>query len=159
MGRRAQLGEISPRELWGWVANELGAPSDVIPEIEAAFWLGDVLDESLVAAIRELKTRYRVGLLSNAWNNLRDMLENHWEIDDAFHAMVISGEEGIMKPDAHIYYRVLDLLEVSPEESVFIDDFTRNIAGAQAIGMRGIHFRSPKPAMDELQSLLENKGN
>ncbi len=86
------------------------------------------------------------------------MLENHWEIEDAFHTMVISGEEGIMKPDAHIYYRVLDLLKVSPEELVLIDDFPRNIAGAQAIGMQGIHFRSPKQALSELHRLLENKG-
>ena len=154
MGRRAQLGEINPAALWAWVAEALEAPSEVIPEIEAPFWLGDVLDESLVTYIRGLKTSYRVGLLSNAWSNLRHMLETHWEIDDAFHQIVISGEEGLMKPDPRIYHKVVDRLEVSPAETVFIDDFPRNIAGAQAIGMQGIQFRSPKQVLRDLEVLL-----
>jgi epoxide hydrolase-like predicted phosphatase len=158
MGTRAQLGEIDPQELWAWVAETLNAPPEVIPEIEGAFWLGDVLDKSLVSYIRGLKTSYRVGLLSNAWTNLRSLLQDHWKIDDAFHKIVISGEERIMKPDRRIYQKVIDQLAVSPTEAVFIDDFSRNIAGAQAIGMQGIHFRSPKQALHDLEELLGQKG-
>jgi putative hydrolase of the HAD superfamily len=93
--------------------------------------------------------------LSNAWDDLRQMIEDVLQIEDAFDRLVISAEIGLVKPDLDIYRWVLDELGVMPSKAVFVDDFLHNIEGAQAAGMYAIHFRSSELALQELQTLLE----
>jgi epoxide hydrolase-like predicted phosphatase len=153
-GRRAQLGEISAGQLWRSAADELGLPYTEIDRLQAAFWKGDQLDQELVDYIRRLRDGYRVVLLSNAFATLRSFLQETWKIADAFHHIVISGEVGLMKPDARIYQLMLDRAGVAPKEAVFLDDFPENIAGAQALGIRAIHFRQPAQALSELRAII-----
>ncbi len=158
MGLRAQRGEIDPVELWAWMADTLGVPPADLPAVQAGFWAGDRLDRELVDLIRGLQGRYTTALLSNAWRDLRPALKEQWEIDDAFDHIVISAEEGVLKPDPRIYQRVMARIGVNPEEAVFIDDFARNIAGAVAVGLHGILFQDPDQARSELQALLAARG-
>ena len=58
---------------------------------------------------------------------------------DWFDGLVVSGLEGVAKPDAEIYRR-LEPLGVRLEDAVFIDDRADNIETAEALGMTGIHF-------------------
>jgi putative hydrolase of the HAD superfamily len=158
MGLRAQRGEIDPDELWQWVGETVGIPHAELPNIQDRFWAGDRLDRELVALIRSLQGRYTTALLSNAWRDLRRVLKEQWQIDDAFDHIVISAEEGLLKPDPQIYHRVLDRVGVAPGQAVFIDDFAHNIAGAEAVGLQGIHFRHPIQAQSALERLLaENR--
>jgi putative hydrolase of the HAD superfamily len=154
MGLRAQRGEISPEELWQWVRQTLDVPSQELRALEASFWAGDRLDRELVKFIRKLQGRYTTALLSNAWRDLRGALKEQWQIDDAFDHIIISAEEGLLKPDPQIYHRVLDRIGVPAEQAVFIDDFAKNIDGAEAVGLQGIHFRHPIQARSQLEKLL-----
>lgn len=42
------------------------------------------------------------------------------------------------------------------DECVFIDDREENVTSAQALGMKGIVFKSYEQAREELKVLLEN---
>lgn len=53
----------------------------------------------------------------------------------------LSYELGLLKPDLKIYQAVCRALGVQPEQCTFIDDLAENIAGAQAAGMKAVHFR------------------
>jgi putative hydrolase of the HAD superfamily len=77
-----------------------------------------------------------------------------WKFADAFDEMVISAEVGLVKPDPRIYQLAVDRLGVAPADAVFIDDFSRNVEGAQAVGLHAIHFRNPQQARRELEDLL-----
>jgi epoxide hydrolase-like predicted phosphatase len=68
--------------------------------------------------------------------------------------MIISAEIGVMKPDERIYQIALEKLGVKPSESVFLDDFPKNVEGAIAVGMQAIHFTQPEQALKELKQLL-----
>jgi len=151
MGRQAQLGKVSYAEHWDWLGQHFNLSTAELNEFEADFWAGDVLDVGLITLIRQLKTNYKTGLISNAFDDLRDTLANHFHIDDAFDVIVISGEEGIMKPDARLYQIALDRLGVAPHESIFIDDFRHNIEGARVVGMAGIHFTPTTNLAAELE--------
>ncbi len=153
MGRQAQHGKISYRQLWRWVGDFLHLSAADLQAFEADFWAGDVLDSQLVAMIRGLRPRYHTGLISNAFDDLRDVLTHQLAIADAFDVIVISAEEGVMKPDPRLYHIALERLGCRPEETVFIDDFAHNIAGAQAIGMHGVHFRPQVDLAQELKKL------
>lgn len=51
----------------------------------------------------------------------------------------------ILKPDPRAYHNVLDALELTAEDCVFVDDQRRNIAGAAACHMRTVLFDVRNP--------------
>ncbi len=148
----AQLGEIEGDKHMQAVSAQLGLS---MPEFRQTFFGGDRLDEELVAYIRRLRPTHKTALLSNALSNLRNYLTQQWQIEDAFDVIVVSAEEGLLKPDPVIYQLVLERLGVRAGEAVFIDDVADNVEGARSVGMLGIHFQTRTQALDELQAILD----
>lgn len=70
-----------------------------------------------------------------------------------FDGIVVSGEEGVIKPDPRIFRILLDRYRIAPDDAVFIDDNPANAAVAAGLGIHGIHFRSPELLRRELESL------
>ena len=153
---RASIGEISDKEHWAEVTKRLRRPASETEAIREEFFAGDVVDREIVNYLRSLRSSHHVGLISNAWPDLRDYITS-LKFEDAFHHMTISGEVGVMKPEARIYQIALEQAGVSPNEAVFVDDFYENIEGCRAVGMHGIHFRDPQTAMTELRNQLDGK--
>lgn len=71
-----------------------------------------------------------------------------------FRGIVVSGELGMMKPDARIFRHLTETHGLAPAECVFIDDSPKNVAGAAAAGLHTIHFTGP----DALRSALHAYG-
>jgi len=67
--------------------------------------------------------------------------------------VIVSGEHGIVKPDPAIYRLLCDRFAIDPSSAVFIDDAKRNAEGAEAVGIRGIHFTGPEALRAELVAL------
>ncbi|HYZ24250.1 MAG TPA: HAD family phosphatase [Rhodopila sp.] len=70
-----------------------------------------------------------------------------------FQGIVVSGHEKITKPDGRIFRLLLERYNIDSAGAVFIDDAPRNVAGAEAAGIRGIHFTSPDALREELTAL------
>jgi epoxide hydrolase-like predicted phosphatase len=156
---QAALGKITTQEHWETLRNELGVFPDDLANLPLDFWGGDVLDQELVDYIRALRPDYKTGLISNAWDDLRQVLENTWKIADVFDEIIISAEVGVAKPDPGIYQTALERLAVTPQQAVFVDDFPANIEGARAVGMHAIHFKNSLQARQELDNMLNSKDN
>lgn len=73
----------------------------------------------------------------------------HW-----FEGIVVSGEEKTLKPRPEFYRILLDRYGVKPSTSLFIDDNLKNVQGADAVGIEGVHFRNAA----QLKELLELRG-
>ena len=154
LGNRAQLGEISAKQHWQNLGSNLGLSIEEMIVFQRDFWGGDRLDTALIEYIRALHTRHKIGLISNAFSDLRHIITNVWNIEDAFDDMTISSETGIMKPDPRIFKMALERLDVHPQESIFIDDFPHNVGGARNINMHAIHFQTRDQTLSELEYLL-----
>lgn len=154
---QATLGAITTQEHWEAVRRKLGLSPEEFPDVPAEFWGGDTLDQDLVDYLRALRPRYKTALLSNAWDDLRQVLEEHWKITDAFDEVFISAEVGLLKPDPRIYRLALERLGVAPQEAVFVDDFPENVAGARAVGMHAIQFRDSGQARAEVEAVLNGR--
>jgi len=150
----AQLGQIHAQQQWENACRAVKWPLEDIDTFQQEFLGGDQVDAALVDAIRRLRPRYLTGLLSNAMDDLRPQIEGKWEIADAFDAILISAELGIIKPNPLIFQAALQTLKVAPAEAIFIDDFEPNVSGARAVGMHGIQFLSPQQAWADLELLL-----
>lgn len=94
-----------------------------------------------ITLIRDLRTRYRTAVLSNADSTLRDRLQDTYAIDDLFDDIVCSADVGMAKPEPGIYALAARRLGLPPEECVFIDDVERNLVPAREAGMQAVHFR------------------
>jgi epoxide hydrolase-like predicted phosphatase len=155
--RQATVGKISAEAHWEAARQALGIGEDAYQQVRDEFWAGDRLDEELIGYLRGLKSRYKTALLSNAWDDLRSVIQRNWAISDVFDEMIISAEVGIAKPDARIYRIAVDRLGVAPQEAVFVDDFIENIASARAFGLQTIHFQGRQPLYDDLARILDGK--
>lgn len=60
-----------------------------------------------------------------------------------FDGAVVSGFEGVAKPDAEIFERLLARFDLTPSRTVFIDDSSRNLDTARQLGLQTVHFHSP----------------
>ena len=69
--------------------------------------------------------------------------------------MIVSGEEGIKKPDPKIFQLLLDRFNLRPEETVFFDDHIENIIAAREMGIHGILFKNAEQAEQDLKLLVE----
>jgi epoxide hydrolase-like predicted phosphatase len=151
--REASIGKISEDDHWKWVTRAVHRPLKDRETLHKEFFDGDIIDRELLNYIRSLRARYGTGLISNAWEGLRPYMQRE-KFDDAFDALIISAEVGVMKPEAAIFHHALEQLEVKPREAVFVDDFVENIAGCEAIGMHGILFKSTEQVLKDLKKLL-----
>jgi 2-haloacid dehalogenase len=57
-----------------------------------------------------------------------------------FNGSVVSGFEGISKPDPGIFRRLLSRFDLNPGSTLFIDDAERNVRAASSIGIRTHQF-------------------
>jgi 2-haloacid dehalogenase len=70
-----------------------------------------------------------------------------------FRGVVVSGRIGLIKPDREIYDHTIARFGVAPERTVFIDDSAKNVAGAEAAGLRALHFTGPDALARDLAAL------
>lgn len=151
--KQATVGEIPAGKHWEAVARRLKVGGDEIAEVEREFFAGDVVDRSIVEYLRSLRPRFKVGLISNAWSDMRDYLVRN-RLDEIFDTLSISAEVGAAKPGAKIYLHALEQAQVRAEAAIFVDDIPVNIEACERLGMKGILFDDPHRAMKRLQNLL-----
>lgn len=156
MSELAAVGQATADQVWQSVNARFGFSDGDAEKFRADFFAGDVLDATLAQFLHDLRPRYKTAILSNAWLDLRRMLTERFHLVDTVDTIVISAEEGMVKPDARIYQIAATRLGVMPHEAIFVDDFVENVRGAQAVGMRGIHFKNAAQAMADVTEMLAN---
>lgn len=109
-------------------------------------------------ALRELKVRgYRLGVISN-WEDWLPSLLQRLGVADLFDVVVVSGAEGVEKPDPAIFTCALERMGVKAERSVYVgDSLTHDVAPALALGMRAVlvdrhgrHNGAHRPTIESL---------
>jgi 2-haloacid dehalogenase len=60
-----------------------------------------------------------------------------------FNGIMLSGEVGLVKPDARIYDLFLKTFAINPATAIYVDDLKPNVETAAGFGMRGILFTGP----------------
>ncbi|MCB2136184.1 MAG: HAD family phosphatase [Rhodobacteraceae bacterium] len=88
---------------------------------------------------------------ADTWPVARKM---HPELDAAFEDVVVSGHEGLIKPDRRIYEVLTGRNDLSPETCLFIDDSAKNVDGARAAGWQAVQFTDAAA----LRADLEGRG-
>ena len=103
--------------------------------------------DDTLSVLEQLKNNgYKIGLITNAMQPMwmRDVELRAFGILDYLDARLTSGDVGFMKPHPFIYWQALEMLEVQPEESVFVGDRPANdIVGANEAGLTSVLMAPP----------------
>jgi 2-haloacid dehalogenase len=82
------------------------------------------------------------------------LARERFEFLDWFDGLLVSGEEGIVKPDPAIFRLLLDRFGLDAGATLFVDDSEANVAAADALGFDAVRFRDP----DRLRRDLAERG-
>jgi len=104
-----------------------------------------------MAVVMAKRQGIKTGLISNSWGSNRYELDRFPELFDGW---VISGEEGMRKPDPEIYALGAERIGLPPEDCVFVDDLPGNLKPARAMGMATVHHTTAAETIPQLEQLL-----
>ena len=153
-----KLGNISEDEFWKGFVDELlikERPEDLINEFKDMMRLFLVPIDDVFAYAKELKAKFRVGVISNNSREWIAYLQEHYEIDKDFEPKIYSYELHAVKPEKKVYEVMMTKLGVKPEEVVFVDNHERNLEPAKEMGMHVILFKDINQLKSELQKVIE----
>ncbi|KAD3632848.1 HAD-IA family hydrolase [Arthrobacter yangruifuii] len=147
-------GTLTPADYWAAVLGRTVEEERlaVLEDLDAAQW--SRLNPATVGVLQSLADEgARLALLSNMPEGMseRYLRESSWA--QYFEKTYFSGPLRMTKPDRRIFEHVLRDLPAAPGDVVFIDDNTRNISAAQALGFRTVLFGAGTDLRRELADL------
>ena len=144
-----EIGEIDERQFEVRLAALLELDEERVPGLVDRVFGSIVAEEAIFEALRIARANgIRTGLLSNSWGIER---YPHDLLPELFDAVVISGQEGVRKPDLVIYEVAIERLGVPASEIVFVDDLPGNLKPARELGMTTVHHTSAANTLDQLE--------
>jgi len=117
----------------------------------------DALDpnEPMIELMRELKASgLKMAMLTNNVREWEPLWRSMLPVDEIFEEIVDSAFVGCRKPEPQIYELTLERIGMPAEACLFVDDLHPNIEGAQAMGMKAVHFRDNEQAIAEIRAAL-----
>jgi epoxide hydrolase-like predicted phosphatase len=116
-------------------------------------WLNTwVPTKEMTDFVHKLKGKYTLAMLSNS-DKINSVAYTQKGWYSVFDVVVLSHEEGILKPEERIYEIALERLNLVAEECIFIDDQKDVLIPAKSMGMKTIQFRSVEQLQKDLQKL------
>jgi 2-haloacid dehalogenase len=70
-----------------------------------------------------------------------------------FEGVLVSGQEGLMKPEPEIFQLLIRRYGLTPSRTLFIDDVQKNVDAAAEQGMRAIQFIDAQQLRNDLNQL------
>ena len=122
---------------------------------------GDIRPQ-MVEALRRCKAAFKVACITNNMKHGEgagmarspEKAAAVAEVMTLFEHVVESSKLGLRKPDPRIYRHACDLLGVTPEQCIYLDDLGVNLKPARAMGMRTIKVGDPDAAIAELEAMV-----
>ena len=113
----------------------------LIALVEALY---DDVTETIAKAselIREVKPRYKLGLVSNFYGNL-EVVTKEFGLDRLFDVAIDSAVVGVRKPDPEIFGLALRKLDIVAGDAIVIgDSYDRDIEPAKKLGCRTVWLK------------------
>lgn len=115
--------------------------------------IGNAFDESVAIVERLHGSGMPLFVLSNFSAETFPIARQRFPFFGYFSGLVISGSEGMKKPERRIYELLIDRFDLTPSRTLFIDDRADNTQAAREAGWRALQFTSPQQLAYDLQAL------
>ena len=152
---------------WGPAVEEHAALFPHRRELLAAYpaRFAESLDGPVVGTVAILAELHAAGTRLVALTNWSAELFPHAEATFdflvLFEGIVVSGREGVAKPDPAVFDLLLSRYDLDPARTVFVDDSPANVAAAAAAGFIALAFTTPDRLRADLSrlGLLDGAGS
>jgi epoxide hydrolase-like predicted phosphatase len=151
------LGKAPEDYLWMVMTEKWHINPALLAQIRRRLRSSRQLNRQVVRFMDELKSQYQTAILSNAGDQARQLMEETYRLDRYVDTIIISAEEGVIKPDPRIFEIAMERMSAEPKSSLLVDDFEENVLAARAFGMQAVHFTDTHQAIDEVRALLNGK--
>ncbi len=108
----------------------------------------------MVKRVESLVGKVKLCLLSNTHDLHFEPLRKQLPVLEKFDALVLSYEEGLMKPSPELYRRALKRVGVEASRAAFFDDVQAYADAATAVGIHGQLFTDVAAFDEDLARLL-----
>ena len=96
-----------------------------------------------IEILEYLKPNYRLHIITNGFREIQEKKLKQSNISNYFDQVVNSEMAGVKKPNPKIFHLALQMANVDARKSLMIgDSIEADILGAQAVGIRAIHFNA-----------------
>ena len=151
-----RIGAITEEDVHQAIIDRLGLDGQQLAAFMADIWreyLGTA-NTGLIEYARQLRPRYRTGILSNSFVGARGREQAAYGFEDLVDEMVYSHEAGMCKPDPRMYALICARLDVRAGETVFLDDADLCVDGARVAGVHAVRYQDNAQAIEEIEKLL-----
>ncbi|WP_242213413.1 HAD family hydrolase [Bacillus cereus group sp. BfR-BA-01383] len=99
------------------------------------------INQNTINFLNNIKMHIKVGIITNGSTQRQKAKIINTNLNRYFDTIIISEEAGCSKPDKRIFELALNMLNVQPEDVLFVgDDLEKDIAGCQNVNIKGIWF-------------------
>jgi len=147
--RGARINKVTSEKFWMDLSNFFGASRK---ELKKDFIDYLKINKKVLDFAIKLKKGYKIGILTNFIPDLEIIIKKN-ELRKKFDAIVTSYKTGIAKPNIKIFKIIMKRLKVRPEQCIFVDNMTKNMAPAEKIGMKVILFKDLDQLKRDLKKL------
>lgn len=96
-------------------------------------------DPHLIKLLHRLTAYVPLAIISNGPTALQREKLTRAGLHDLFHPILCGLDDGVRKPDPHLYWRACSALNTPPSRCLYIgDDWTNDIVGAHQVGLHPI---------------------
>ncbi|HEY6623706.1 MAG TPA: HAD-IA family hydrolase [Acidimicrobiales bacterium] len=157
----AQLerGEVDMSEFFDLFEGEANAAGYRVDARVVMARLSGEVRPAMVEALRRCSERFKTACLTNNFvlDQNADLLPARPDVAEAlalFDVVLESSKLGVRKPDPRFYEMACEIVGVTPDQVVYLDDLGINLKPARAMGMWTIKVTSPEMALEELSAIL-----
>ncbi len=152
-------GLITPDEFRAFIRSKLSVDvtDKQIDEAFCQFLIG--IPAQRLRQLQQLRGKYGIYLLSNTnpimWDSriARDFTIDGLSREDYFDGMVTSFEAKALKPSRRIFEYAVEHLGIDPSQTLFLDDSSDNLKGAEALGFHTALVPPGREFIDILKDL------
>jgi len=151
------LGNISEDYLWEFLSEKLKVNPIMLKKIRLKFFSKRQLNRQVVKYLARLSLNYDTAILSNAGDKSRQLMEETYGLNRYVKEIIISAEEGVIKPDHRIFEIALNRMKAEPGTSLLLDDYYENVLSARKFGIHAVHFLNTKQALNDVRFALNGR--
>lgn len=115
----------------------------------------EMLNGALEETVQVLNDLHQNGVrllaLTNWSAETFSVAEERFEFLGKFEGVLVSGREGLMKPEPEIFQLLIQRYGLTPSRTLFIDDVRKNVDAATAQGLRAVQFINAEQLRHDLQ--------
>lgn len=110
------------------------------------------LNTELLEYVKTLKGKYKLAIFTN------EIIQNdpaiRGEIEAVFNQIISAKDMGVKKSETTAYLKLMKILNVNPEDTLYIDDKAENITAAKSANLQTIIYENNPQVIADIQSRI-----